>query len=57
MPQDADGKVEVLYADIARLEFTGRDTAAGKSWESWIKRYVAKKQAGEAASIESESLE
>ncbi|QNN24843.1 hypothetical protein HED60_22035 [Planctomycetales bacterium ZRK34] len=57
MPVDTDDKVEVRYADIARLEFTGKDTAAGKSFENWIKRYVEKKQAGEKASIESESLD
>src|SRR4051812_27659379 len=33
-PKDQDEKVLVRYADIARLEFTGRDTAAGKSWET-----------------------
>lgn len=57
MPIDSDARVEVRYADIARLEFTGKDTAAGKSFENWIKRYVEKKRAGEKASIESESLD
>lgn len=57
MPVGSDDKVEVRYADIARLEFTGKDTAAGKSFENWIKRYVEKKQAGEKANIESESLD
>ena len=32
---------------VARLEFTGRDTAAGKSFETWVKKYQAKKAAGE----------
>ena len=40
-------KVSGPYADIARLEFTGRDTAAGKSWETWVKKYTEKKKAGE----------
>src|SRR5437588_4353333 len=35
-PKDTDEKVAVPYADIARLEFTGRDTAAGKSFETWV---------------------
>jgi len=48
LPRDGGGKVSVLYAEIARLEFTGRDTAAGKSWETWVKKYVEKKQAGES---------
>lgn len=45
-PKNADEKVAVRYADIARLEFTGRDTAAGKSWETWVKKYQQKKAAG-----------
>ena len=40
-------KVSVAYADIAGLAFTGRDTAAGKSWEAWVKKYQEKKAAGE----------
>lgn len=46
-PADRDEKVSVRYGDIARLNFTGRDTAAGKSWETWVKKYWAKKAAGE----------
>lgn len=58
MPSDRPGeRVELACDDIARLAFTGRDTAAGKSWETWIKKYVEKKKRGEAASIESEPLE
>jgi hypothetical protein len=36
---------------------SGRDPASGRSWEAWIRRYAERKLAGEAASIESESLE
>ncbi len=46
-PKDSHEKVAISYADIAALAFTGRDTAAGKSWEAWMKKYVAKKAAGE----------
>ncbi len=53
----SDEKVIVAFIDIARLEFTGRDTAAGKTFENWIKRYIEKKRAGEKASIESDHLE
>ena len=28
----------VLYAEIENIKFTGKDTAAGKSWEAWIQR-------------------
>lgn len=38
-PKDRDQKVSVAYSDIARLEFTGRDTAAGKSFETWLRKY------------------
>jgi len=51
IPKDSDNRLEIVYADIARLEFTGKDTAAGKSWENWVRRYVEKKTAGEEASI------
>ena len=46
-PKDRDEKIAVAYADIAGLEFTGRDTAAGKSWAAWVKKYMEKKAAGE----------
>lgn len=46
-PKDRDEKIAVAYGDIARLVFTGRDTAAGKSWETWLRKYQAKKAAGE----------
>ena len=45
--KDRPDKVSVPYADIAGLAFSGRDTAAGKSWEAWVKKYVEKKAAGE----------
>ncbi len=57
MVKDSDERVNIKYADIVRLAFTGRDTAAGKSWETWVKKYNEKKAAGEKASIESEPLE
>ncbi len=40
-------KRKVGYADIARVEFTGKDRAAGKHWEDWVKAYNEKKAAGE----------
>jgi hypothetical protein len=46
-PKASNEKVSISYADIAALAFTGRDTAAGKSWEAWMKKYAAKKAAGE----------
>jgi hypothetical protein len=40
-------KQRLSYADIARLEFTGKDRAAGKHWEDWVKAYNERKAAGE----------
>ncbi|HTF66495.1 MAG TPA: hypothetical protein VK638_27805 [Edaphobacter sp.] len=51
-------KVNVSYADIAALAFTGRDTAAGKTFEAWVKKYWEKKAAGEKnIQIEPEKLD
>jgi hypothetical protein len=43
----APDKRKISYAQIARLEFTGKDRAAGKHWEDWVKAYNEKKAAGE----------
>ena len=47
IPKDQRTKIAISYADIDALAFTGRDTAAGKSWEAWMKKYWEKKAAGE----------
>lgn len=36
-------KVTVTFDQIERLEFTGKDTAHGKSFERWVERFVQKK--------------
>jgi hypothetical protein len=57
-PKNSNEKISICYADIAALAFTGRDTAAGKSWEAWMKKYAAKKAAGEKnIALEPEPLE
>ena len=57
-PKSGDEKVSISYAEIAALAFTGRDTAAGKSWEAWMKKYAAKKAAGETnIALEPEPLD
>jgi Zn/Cd-binding protein ZinT len=43
----APEKRKVSYSEVARLEFTGKDRAAGKHWEDWVKAYNEKKAAGE----------
>jgi hypothetical protein len=48
----------VPYSEIAAIAFTGRDTAAGKSYEAWVKKYWEKRAKGEKnISIEPEALE
>jgi hypothetical protein len=44
---NVNGKQKLSYVDIARLEFTGKDRAAGKHWEDWVKAYNERKAAGE----------
>ncbi len=58
LPKDSHQKLKIAYADIAALAFTGRDTAAGKSWEAWVGKYWEKKTSGEGdLSLQPESLE
>lgn len=58
IPANEPGKVKIAYSDIAALAFTGRDTAAGKTFEAWVKKYWEKKAAGEKnIQIEPERLD
>jgi hypothetical protein len=58
LPKDSGQRLKISYADIAALEFSGRDPAAGKSWEAWVRKYWEKKTTGEGeASLQPESLE
>ena len=47
IPKDSNQKIAIPYSDIASLAFSGRDTAAGRSFEAWMKKYAEKKAAGE----------
>jgi hypothetical protein len=58
IPANAQTKVNIAYSDIAALAFTGRDTAAGKTFDAWVKKYWEKKAAGEQnIQIEPEKLD
>ena len=58
LPKDSNQRVKIAYSEIAALAFTGRDTAAGKSWEAWVRKYWEKKEkSGETLSLQPESLE
>jgi hypothetical protein len=58
LPKDKPTRLNISYADIAALAFTGKDTAAGKSFDAWVKKYSEKKAAGEKnIGIDAEPLE
>ncbi len=58
MPKGRPDKVRIAYSEIAALAFTGKDTAAGKSFDAWVKKYREKKAAGEKnIGIDAESLD
>lgn len=56
--KDSNQREKIAYSDIAALAFSGRDTAAGKSWEAWVKKYWEKRsEGGPGASLHPDSLE
>jgi hypothetical protein len=58
IPKDSTQKLKIAYANIVALAFSGRDTAAGKSWEAWVQKYWEKKASGEGdLNLQPESLE
>lgn len=58
LPKDGSPRMTIPYSQITGLVFSGRDTAAGKSFETWIKKYNEKRAAGEKnISIEPEALD
>ena len=38
LDRDGDGPFTIPYAEIQTIRFTGKDTAAGKSYEAWRRR-------------------
>src|SRR5271169_4751660 len=57
IPQNTSEKISIFYSEIDALAFTGRDTAAGKSWEAWVRKYWERKAAGEKGiALEPEAL-
>ncbi len=58
LPKTGGGRLKIAYSEIAALVFSGRDPAAGKSWEAWVKKYWEKKDSGgEGASLHPEMTE
>ncbi len=56
MLADGDERVTIPCDSIVGVQFTGRDTAEGKSWQTWVKNYEQKKARGEKASLEPDEL-
>jgi len=58
LPKNSANRQKIAYSDIAALAFSGRDPAAGKSWEAWVKKYWEKKATGgPGASLLPDALE
>jgi hypothetical protein len=58
LPKAGGGKIKVSYREVAGLVFSGRDMAAGKNWETWVRNYWERKAAGETnISLQPEKLE
>ncbi len=58
IPANEGTKLNIAYSEIAAIAFTGRDTAAGKTFDAWVKKYWEKKAAGEKnIQIEPEKLD
>ena len=58
LPKGHREKIRIANSKVAALAFTGKHTAAGKSFVAWVKKYNEKKAAGEKnIGIESESLD
>ena len=57
LPADGSPRQSIPFSDVEALVFSGRDTAAGKSWEAWVRKFWEKKADGEQAAIEPELLD
>lgn len=44
-PKNDDVARALKYREIASISFTGIDTAAGRSWDNWLKKNEEKKKA------------
>lgn len=40
-----EGIRQVLYAEVAAIVFTGKDTAVGQSWEAWVAKKSSQRRA------------
>ena len=45
LPAEGGPRRRVSVAEVRGVSFSGKDTAAGKSWETWVRQYEGKKEA------------
>jgi len=57
LPKDSNQRLSIPYSEIAALAFSGRDMAAGKNWETWVRKYWEKRAAGEAYNLTPDTQE
>ncbi len=50
----AGEKLSIPYSDIERVEFSGKDAAHGKTFETWVKKFTESRLAGQRAAIDNE---
>ena len=50
-------KTNIPVNNIHEILFSGKDTAAGKSWEHWINTYIEKKKQGLTAELHPDNLD
>lgn len=56
-PTDEPMPVTIPVDQIARIEFTGKDMAAGRSWEAWLKKVQKATAEGKVAEMYPELLD
>ncbi|MBI1337657.1 MAG: hypothetical protein GC164_11930 [Phycisphaera sp.] len=54
IPADGSARMNIPYDQIKAIAFSERDPAAGKSWDTWIRKYVEKKRKGESTDLHPE---
>jgi hypothetical protein len=57
LPADGGARIAVPLTQLSKVEITGKDTAAGRSFETWVKKYVERKRAGRSANIEGDTVD
>lgn len=54
---DVTDRQSYRYDELVAIKFSGKDAAAGRTWEAWVAKYREKKRQGLAANLDPVSLE